>query len=176
MPSLLLRWHSASTQVQHLFVCWCVHAGFAHPSGCIWVTCHRRMLCDMKFLVPPSQRGSSLTLMPSSCLATWMSICSWRGRPYRRTEGVCLNHTCFNFNSTLKAETVYQEKIKRQKMYKNHSLVHLCIQITFISYNSVSSELLICFSPCPRQKSWLLLWAAMAVPCGNTQLSYYYAV
>lgn len=46
------------------------------------------------------QRESRLTLMPSPCWDTWMNICSWRGRPYRRTSGT--NHTnwlyCLNIN------------------------------------------------------------------------------
>lgn len=39
---------------------------------------------------------------------------------------------------------------------------------------SLSSELLSCFSRCPPQKNWLLLWPAMVVLCGNKYLSLYH--
>lgn len=45
--------------------------------------------------------------------------------------------------------------------------------VHFFQSVSLSSGLWNCCNPCPQKKNWLLLWAAMAVLCGNKQLTHY---
>lgn len=57
--------------------------------------------------------------------------------------------------------------------YLTHFGTHLYTN-RLLNLNSLSLELLNCFSPCPRQNNWLLLCAATAVLCGNNQPSHYH--
>lgn len=170
-PSLLLRWHSPSTQVQRMFVYG--HACRIHRSfSCFWVVCYRWMLFDMMggfFCIPLREDPVWPWCLHHAWLPEWASAAEEAGLTGLPKVSVWI---------TLTDSAVYQEKNKGQTMLylyfieMEHYLIHFFF-FFFFTINPFPSELLNCFSPCPQKKSWRLLWATMGVLCGNNLLSHY---